>query len=294
MCKAVRTGTFPGVCIIAVMVLACAAGACGYPETYDGAPRAGEQAYTGIEIYLPQSNIVEGGSAQARLFALRADGRTDEIVPVLASWECGDGSVAEVSVSALLTAKSPGTDTLVARYEGLSAARPFTVAPVPDYSGLLLSEIYYDPPVPETAMEFVEIVNRGARSCDIAGFRIVDAGPPEDAFVFPEGCVIAAGEKLTIARTAADFTAYLGSPPSFEGMGFYLSNTGETVFLLDMAGTIMDAVYVKGGADAHPASPEWGSLSLPSCGEGFSAARLPGADTDTHADWACESPSPGS
>ncbi len=267
--------------------------ACGYPEEYRE-PAGGESAaYVAVSVYIPAARLRTGESMQARLFALRADGTRDELAPASASWECGDGSVASVSESAVVTAVSEGAESLTARYAGLADERAFTVVPAPDYSGLVIAEVCYDPPAPETDLEFIEIENRGARGCDLAGLQLIDGTGSSTPFTFPEGSAIPAGGRITVARGRDAFFAYYSIYPDFTGVNFALNNAGEAVFLRDGAGTVLDAVYLEGGSSEFPAPAEWGAAKSPSCADGQSAARLPVPDSGTSADWSCGEPTPG-
>jgi hypothetical protein len=98
--------------------------------------------------------------------------------------------------------------------------------------------------------EFVEILNIGLRSVSLAGSQLSDAGTGEAArFTFPPGAVLAAGSRAVLFGG--------GSPSGVPGavfaddgkIGRGLTNSGDTVYLIDPVGpdTLARAVFGSEG-----------------------------------------------
>jgi len=71
-----------------------------------------------------------------------------------------------------------------------------------------------------------------------------------------------------------------------------LNNSGESVFFVKKDGSLVDAVFIKGGSTEYPAPASWGSATQPSAQSGNSVYRINPIDTDSYADWASGPPSP--
>lgn len=104
-------------------------------------------------------------------------------------------------------------------------------------TGLLISEIMYEPKLPDgntNNLEFVEIYNAGAIFEDLTGWRLTGAVE----FAFPDGFKLQAGQFVVIAADPATLqTTYgiLGVLGPFEGS---LNNAGELLELRDSIGAI--------------------------------------------------------
>jgi hypothetical protein len=113
---------------------------------------------------------------------------------------------------------------------------------------VVISEVSYNPPPglgPDTALEFVEVTNRGAETLDLSGWRLKDSD--EDAtFVLPAGAMVPAGGYLVLARNAAALRAVYGAALDGSAIAgdftFALGNDGDTVRLLDAEGRLIDQV----------------------------------------------------
>jgi hypothetical protein len=142
--------------------------------------------------------------------------------------------------------------------------------------------------------DWVEIVNPGAASLDLSGFGLCDDVDPASgascdeatAARFPKGTTLPPGGYLLV----------VGNEPADAGVGphveclpdggpttcFYAtwkisSSSGETVHLLDAAGTPIDEVHYP--ADAVPSGQTWGRL--PDGTGSFAANRpTPGAPNE--------------
>lgn len=109
----------------------------------------------------------------------------------------------------------------------------YTVGVPASASSIVVSQIHYNPDVPNDLTEFVEIMNISAGSVDLTGCEF-DAGI---TFHFPAGFVLAPGARGLIVKDVTAFTsAYPGVPPSqiagaFE-LGTALNNDGEQIRLM--------------------------------------------------------------
>lgn len=174
---------------------------------------------------------------------------------------------------------------------------------------LLITELFYNPPGPDAAEEWIEIANLGETAVLLADYKIGDeaeAGGGEGMTRFPEGATLAPGQAIVIAQTATGFRARFGEWPDYE-LGetetavptmrpfplwasgeIALANDGDEVLLLDGENAIVDALsYGESTAVFTP--------SIPPAIAGQSLQRRPAAcDSDSAADWgAYAPPTPG-
>ncbi len=120
-------------------------------------------------------------------------------------------------------------------------------APLPrDF--LRITEVHYHPAAPTTAaelavstdddeFEFIELQNTGTGPLDLTGVRFTDG----IAFAFPNSTTLAGGAYILVVKNPAAFAARYGA--GFNIAGSYpadnLSNSGETITLVDATGTII-------------------------------------------------------
>lgn len=119
-----------------------------------------------------------------------------------------------------------------------------------DADGIIISEImyhpYYRPFAPEdTRQEWIELLNRSAEPVRLAGWRFADGVD----FTFPE-IVLSAGEYLVVA---ADVDVFRTQHPDVQnvvgGWIGWLSNSGETLALVNDAGAIIDSIHYADEGD---------------------------------------------
>lgn len=170
----------------------------------------------------------------------------------------------------------------------------------PGAVGLLITEVYYDAAGQDELGEWVEIANLGDADVELAGYKLSDAATPssrEGTVAFPAGVVVAPGQAVVVARSAAGFGALFGMNPALEvtaddpgvpemepyaGWGsdeFALANDGDEVLLLDRKDRVVDAVnYGDQEGFFHP--------SVAGVVTGQSIERSPAhCDSDSAADW---------
>ncbi len=83
--------------------------------------------------------------------------------------------------------------------------------------------------------DWIELYNNGSESIDLEGYALSDDATDLTKWVFPEGTVIGASEYLIV---------WADDDEDQEGLhvNFKLSSAGETVFLVDAAGEVIDEI----------------------------------------------------
>jgi hypothetical protein len=120
-----------------------------------------------------------------------------------------------------------------------------------------ITELMYNPSAGDT-YEFIELFNAGTRSVDLNGWSFTGIN-----YVFPPGSTLAPGSHLVFASNDAPAgwrTKYPGITPAAYYAGS-LSNGGETISLLNAAGTVICSVTYKDKAP-WPVTPDGGGYSL--------------------------------
>ncbi|MFQ5596191.1 MAG: lamin tail domain-containing protein [Anaerolineae bacterium] len=174
----------------------------------------------------------------------------------------------------------------------LLAPTPTTTAtpsPVPA-GAVLINEILYDPPARggDPDDEWVELYNALTQPINLGDWVLADHIGEDVLPVveLPAGGFAIVAATISFSRLYPDYDGpliTLGGP-----IGNGLANTGDSLWLRDDHGRIIDAVAY--GDDTVAMFP-----SVPAALEGYSLERIPyGLDTDTAADWfPREVPSPG-
>ena len=166
--------------------------------------------------------------------------------------------------------------------------------------GLLLTEVFYNPPGEESEREWLEIANVGTAVLDLSDIKIGDeeqSGGGEGMRRFPEGTLLEPEQALVVAQTAVGFRFLYGTNPDFEltdsdpavpdmrsallwATGdIALANDGDEVVLLNDRNLIIDSVnYGDQTTFFGPA--------VTAVFENQSIERHPAnCDTDTATDW---------
>lgn len=110
--------------------------------------------------------------------------------------------------------------------------------------GVVISELNYHAGTDLDTDDFLELANTSAGAVDVSGWSFT-AGVTA---TFPPGAVIPAHGYVVVAKDAARFQALYGFAP-FAVYSGNLSNSGETVTLVDATATVVDTVTY---ADAAP------------------------------------------
>ncbi len=264
---------------------------CDYPQRYTG--ELDQHEIMGLEIYLETRSIPVHDHVQARALLIHATGEKTVADNSEVKWSTDDSGVISIDTEGLLTALRAGEGILMVVWGDLSASDSVIVEGEIDYSKIVLSEIFYDAIDSDGGREFIEIFNGNDTACNLSDFILVDGNGSSIPFVFPENSTVITLGLAVVAKSRDDFLICFGFSPDYSGFSFTLNNSGETVFLMDPGGSVIDCVFIEGGSSDYTANEGWGSLEFPSAEEGYSVQRIDGEDTDSFADWIVGLPSPG-
>jgi hypothetical protein len=120
---------------------------------------------------------------------------------------------------------------------------------------LIVNEIMYAP-LSDGPPEWIELFNRSQYGFSLDSFRIEN--------ITAAGTEVLAGGYLIVTSDSADFLGYYGSisSPVLE-MNLSFSNDGDSIFLLDENGFLLDYVVYSGGAAERNYSLERVNTDLP-------------------------------
>jgi len=130
----------------------------------------------------------------------------------------------------------------VSSLNGSTGARPYATGN-PQQTSLVINEIMYHPyhPSPGTeniGAEYIELLNRGSEPVNLAGWKLSNGVN----FVFPD-ITLGAGEYLVVAADDNVFTTrYPGVTNFIGGWEGRLSNSGETIELIDDTGVRVNRI----------------------------------------------------
>jgi len=122
---------------------------------------------------------------------------------------------------------------------------------------LVFNEIMYHPATNEAAMEWVELHNQMAVNLDVSEWSLqrgID-------YTFPVGTVVEAGEYVVIASSPEILEASTGIANVYGPFSGRLSNSGETIELVNNTDRVMDSISY-GDDDDWPVSPDGSGASL--------------------------------
>ena len=172
----------------------------------------------------------------------------------------GNGGASSASWTYSYTFNTPGTyEYQCDPHVGLNMFGTITVMPAAGPADLVISEIMYNNPGGDD-YEFVEIYNNGDNAVDMNGFQMGGVTYTFGSYT------LAAGGYVVVAEDGTALTTDLGlsGVDVFTWTDGALSNGGETVSLLDAAGTVLDEVtYSDGGG--WPSAADGGGPSLVLC-----------------------------
>lgn len=118
-------------------------------------------------------------------------------------------------------------------------------------NALIISEIMYDPEGSDTKREWVEIYNDSESNIDISKIKLRENNVNHSISVF-QGPNILESKKWAIIADNPEY--FLIDYPSYTGQlfdcAFSLSNTGETLDLIDSAGIVLDSLAYTGDLGA--------------------------------------------
>ncbi|HOT45275.1 MAG TPA: lamin tail domain-containing protein [Spirochaetota bacterium] len=264
---------------------------CSYPDRYRPLLDLRGPHVRGMELFLSAEAILEQDTLRARAYVILDTGRKEEAEAV--AWETMDEAVLSIDQQGIVTGLRPGTGSVRACRDGFCAAGSVEVLRRVDYSKIIITEVFYDAAGSDDEREFIEIYNGNDYPCDISGMGIVDGAASSRDFIFPPGSVMGPKSYAVVARSAEGFAALFGRSPDYGDFSFSLNNNGETVLLKSQDGTIIDAVYIKGGTEGFRPPESWGPAALPAATAGQSVYRVDYGSEPAAASWSSGPPGPG-
>src|ERR1035437_4357427 len=131
------------------------------------------------------------------------------------------------------------------------------VLPARADSTVVFNEIMYHPATNEAALEWVELYNQMSVDMDISHWSL--AGGID--YAFPEGTIVAGGGYLVVASSPAALMAATGLTNVIGPFAGRVSNSGETLQLLNNDLRAMDSITY--GTDGEwPVAPDGSGVSL--------------------------------
>jgi hypothetical protein len=262
---------------------------CGYPEKDNTDYASESDAMQGIEIIPRQIIIKKNIETTLNVVSINANGSKSAISAKICTFIVKSGP-AIIDKTGIIYSPSQGTGIIQAMYGPFTSVAEYTVAIKPDYKALRISEVMYDPE-PETGREYIEIYNSSDSPCDLTGVSLIDSSLSSSPFVIhdmilqPRSCIV-------IAQSSDLFSTTYGREPDCYPFTFILANTGDSVFLFDPDGTVIDSLYIKNGGIGIEIPALWGTEIFSH--NGNSLARIgPDSDTDMSSDFTEQKPSPG-
>ncbi len=173
------------------------------------------------------------------------------------------------------------------------------------YSGLFVTEVYYDTPGIDADEEWIELVNTTNSEIDLSKFKIGDEesrGGGEGMMRFPDGSSLGSGKTIVIAQSSTGFESLFtrqsdyeirDSTPSVPDLLPYrtwasgdirLANDGDEILILDEVNAAVDVVAY--GDSMFSVLGVFTGPSVAGVHTGQSIERVPAdCDTDTASDW---------
>lgn len=130
----------------------------------------------------------------------------------------------------------------------------FLIDPSP--AGVVISEIMYHPASGLIGEEFIELHNTATAAADVSGFSFTRG----IGFTLPPATTIPADGRLVVAANAVAFAAkYPSVTPVVAGWSGRLSNSSNTITLVDTLGNIVDEVDYSDDGDWGIRRKDWWS-----------------------------------
>jgi hypothetical protein len=115
-----------------------------------------------------------------------------------------------------------------------------------------ITDVVYDVPGSDAGHEWVEVTNKGSAGVDLSGFKFLEGGVKHKLTLEQGSAVLAPGASAAIVTDLSTFLLdHPGFPNSVYKSSFSLSNTGETLALVNASGAVEHTLTYK-GAPAPP------------------------------------------
>ena len=131
------------------------------------------------------------------------------------------------------------------------------VPPVCADPSLVFNEIMYHPSTNEAALEWVELYNQLAVDLDVSGWSL-DGGIH---YTFPSNTIVHGGSFLVVASSPDTLSGATGLTNVLGPFSGRLSNSGETLQLINNSGRVVDEVSY-GVDEEWPVAPDGSGVSL--------------------------------
>jgi hypothetical protein len=136
---------------------------------------------------------------------------------------------------------------------------------------IVITEIMYNTPSVDSA-EFIEIYNNGPSSIDLTNYSFSTGV----TYTFPS-VSLNAGEYYVITLNAVDFNTIYGFAPDAEWTSGNLTNTSESITIVDDLGNMVDSVTYDDGGPIWPTGTDGQGASIILCD--------PNTDNNDGANW---------
>ncbi len=129
------------------------------------------------------------------------------------------------------------------------------------FAQVVITEIFYNAPGSDT-IEFIELYNNSAGGVNLTGWNFTRG----ITYTF-SGVFMSPGQYLIVARDANSFQTVFGTQTVYEWTEGSLSNSGESIVLVNPAGVIQDTVRYNTSAPwpTGPIDPDGGGGSIVLC-----------------------------
>jgi hypothetical protein len=192
-----------------------------------------------------------------------------------ANWDSGALTTNATTISPPPSAVSAGDayrarvrfQDATGRWSHWSAPFEFVAGPNAAAPTLAITELHYNP-APNAAvadaqdLEFVEVLNTGAQSVNLAGVQL--AGFANTPYEFAAGLSLAPGQRIVVPKNPMAFQAVYGTSVNIAAGGYgeqNLSNGGETIELVAANGSVIQRIDYDDEAPWTPA-PDGNGPSL--------------------------------
>ncbi|MDE0892823.1 MAG: CotH kinase family protein, partial [Planctomycetota bacterium] len=106
----------------------------------------------------------------------------------------------------------------------------------------VISEIQYHASGDHDTGDWIELQNPGAAHLDISGWTLTDDDPAH-SYTIPQGTNLAPATPIVIARDLIKFSTHEPLTPALGPFGFGLSNSADSVRIMDANGNLIDEVH---------------------------------------------------
>ena len=132
---------------------------------------------------------------------------------------------------------------------------------------VIITEVFYDAPEPESKKEWIELYNPSSEPVDIGGYTIED-----NQYTYTiSSYTMAPGQTIICARDSTGFYNLYGFYPEFGDLNLPLGNSGDYLILKDSNGVQIDMVAWEGKFGWNIKADEGKSIQRKSLAQGPNA-----------------------